>query len=44
MQSRLDSTQYKKGIRISDSQLAEVNLHPDKFHGEWNYTIHPMEG
>jgi hypothetical protein len=20
-----------------------VNLKPDKFHGEWNYTIHPNE-
>jgi hypothetical protein len=22
---------------------AHVNLKPDKFHGEWNYTIHPNE-
>ena len=41
VRSRLDSKQYKKGIRISDRQLADVNLDPDHFHGEWNYTIHP---
>jgi hypothetical protein len=21
--------------------MAEVNLIPEAFHGEWNYTIHP---
>jgi hypothetical protein len=26
---------------LSDEELADVNLKPDKFHGEWNYTIHP---
>jgi len=44
VRSRIDSTKYKKGIRISDSQMAKVNLHPDKFHGEWNYTIRPNDG
>ncbi len=38
---RLDETEYPKGIRISNGQMAEVNLHPAHFHGEWNYTIHP---
>ena len=40
--SRLDRTEYKKGIRISNKQMEEVNLHPAKLHGEWNYTIHPI--
>lgn len=39
--SRLDEKTYAKGRRISDRQLAHVNLEPEKFHGEWNYTIHP---
>jgi len=43
VRSRIDETQYKKGIRISDGQMEKVNLHPDHFHGEWNYTIHPSE-
>ena len=38
---RLDTRQYPKGRRVSDRQLAEVNLEPHAFHGEWNYTIHP---
>ncbi len=27
--------------KITDEELAHVNLAPDEFHGEWNYTIHP---
>jgi transposase len=39
--SRLDERTYPKGRRVSDQQLALVNLAPHAFHGEWNYTIHP---
>jgi hypothetical protein len=41
VRSQLDHRIYPKGRRVSDQQLALVNLEPDKFHGEWNYTIHP---
>ncbi len=41
--SRLDQRIYATGQRISDKQLAEVNLEPDIWHGEWNYTIHPND-
>jgi hypothetical protein len=41
VRSRLDSRIYPKGRRVSDQQLALVNLEPHAFHGEWNYTIHP---
>jgi Rhodopirellula transposase DDE domain len=39
--AQLDENTYKRGIKISDAQLAAVNLHPDAFHGEWNYVIKP---
>jgi transposase len=39
--SRLDDRVYAKGRRVSDKQLALVNLEPHSFHGEWNYRIHP---
>jgi hypothetical protein len=39
--SRLDERLYPTAKRVSDQQLAEVNLEPDAWHGEWNYTIHP---
>jgi len=41
VRSRLDDRIYTKGRRVSDKQLALVNLRPHAFHGEWNYTIHP---
>lgn len=41
VKTRLDERVYAKGRRVSDQQLATVNLEPHAFHGEWNYTIHP---
>lgn len=39
--ARLDEHDYPKQIEVTDKQLAAVNLTPDKFHPEWNYTISP---
>ncbi|MCG5052850.1 MAG: hypothetical protein KA712_07805 [Myxococcales bacterium] len=41
VKSRGDSRTCAKGRRVSDKGLALVNLEPNVFHGEWNYTIHP---
>jgi len=38
---RLDRRQYPLGQKVSAEEMANVNLVPDKFHGEWNYTIRP---
>jgi hypothetical protein len=38
---RLDHRKYPVGRKISDEEFARVNLKPNKFHGEWNYTIVP---
>jgi hypothetical protein len=37
----LDENKYPKGVKVSDAQLAAVNLLPHSFHGDWNYTISP---
>ena len=39
--AQLDENSYERAIKITDTQLAKVNLTPDEFHGEWNYTIKP---
>jgi hypothetical protein len=39
--SALDQRSYQKGIKISDEQMAGLNITPDDFHGEWNYSIRP---
>ena len=40
---RLDHCKYPIGQKITDEEFAHVNLKPDKFHGEWNYTIRPND-
>ena len=38
-----DTGSYPRGIKISDAQMAAIapQLKPNKFHGEWNYTLKP---
>ena len=38
-----DSNVYPTGIKVSDEELAALNLSRNSFHGEWNYTIKPQE-
>src|SRR5580692_8176403 len=42
VRAELDENRYPKGLRVSDDQLAAVNIFPHDFHGEWNYTIAPI--
>jgi Rhodopirellula transposase DDE domain len=37
----LDTRIYEKGIKISDAEMATLNITGDAFHPEWNYTIRP---
>jgi len=37
-----DSHMYPTGLKVSDEELAALNLSRDPFHGEWNYTIKPQ--
>jgi Rhodopirellula transposase DDE domain len=37
----LDDAAYETGRKVSDEELADVNLERDAFHGEWNYRIRP---
>jgi transposase len=39
VKARLNKKKYKKGIKVSNAEMKELNLHKNKFHGEWNYTI-----
>ena len=35
----LDTNTYPKGIKVSDEEMATLNLKGDDFHPDWNYTI-----
>ena len=41
VQCVLDSNNYETGIKITDEELAKINIRKNNFHGEWNYTILP---
>ncbi|MGH8566329.1 MAG: ISAzo13-like element transposase-related protein, partial [Gammaproteobacteria bacterium] len=42
IQAELDNGHYPTGIKVSDEELAAVNLKRAEFHGDWNYAILPM--
>lgn len=37
-----DNHTYSTAIKVSDDELAAINLSRHSFHGEWNYTIKPQ--
>ena len=37
----LDRNTYPKGIKVSDAEMASLNITRDAFHPEWNYKISP---
>ena len=37
----LDDNIYPLGRKVTDAEVAAVNIQRDQFHGEWNYTILP---
>lgn len=37
----LDESTYEKGRKVTDTELAECYIKRNRFHGEWNYEIHP---
>jgi len=44
VRSEIDHGSYPKGTVVTDKQMAQVNLKPHGFHGDWNYTIRPRNG
>ena len=43
IQCQLDQNHYPIGIKITDSELASVNIIGDEFHPNWNYAITPSK-
>ena len=41
VQSQLDTGKYPKGIKVGKQEFGSIQLRPDPFHGEWNYTVMP---
>ena len=43
IRASLDKRQYPIGKKVTDAQMALINLERDEFHGEWNYQITPQQ-
>jgi hypothetical protein len=41
VRAELDRGAYPKGREVSDEEMAKIDVLPDPFHGDWNYTIVP---
>ena len=37
----IDRNSYPKGIKVTDAEMAALNIQHNAFHGDWNYTISP---
>jgi len=44
IRSEIDHGSYPLGVKVTDTQMARLNLKPHAFHGAWNYTIRPAPG
>src|SRR6267154_6629730 len=43
VRAELDENKYPKGVKVSDFQMAAVNLTRHSFHGDWNYAVSPKQ-
>ena len=41
VECELDARHYEKGIKVTDAQMAALDIRGDTFHPEWNYTVMP---
>ena len=42
--AEIDDNVYPEGIKVTDKEMAQLQLQRDGFHGEWNYQISPRTG
>jgi hypothetical protein len=41
IKAALDRRTYRKGVKVSDEEMAALNIKRARFHGDWNYTVLP---
>ena len=39
----MDRGRYPQGQKITDEQMTTLRLKPERFHGDWNYTLRPRK-
>jgi len=43
VKARIDRRRYPTGKKITPRQMRELNIEPNQFHGDWNYSIQPHQ-
>jgi Rhodopirellula transposase DDE domain len=43
VRAELDENKYPEDVKVSDAQMAAINLSRHAFHGDWTYTIAPRD-
>jgi transposase len=43
VKAKLDKRKYPTGVAITPAQMKALALHPDAFHGQWNYELRPRK-
>jgi hypothetical protein len=38
----LDAAQYPAGLKVAEKDFDAIKIIPEKFHGEWNYNLYPL--
>ena len=41
VRSELDRREYRTGVKVSEAEMEQLQLHSEAFHGEWNYSLLP---
>ena len=41
VEAELDTNTYDTGIKVTDAEIDALAMSRHRFHGDWNYTIHP---
>ena len=41
VRAKLDKRRYPAGLKVSDAEMAALNIDRNDFHGEWNYVLRP---
>lgn len=44
VEAALDTGAYATGMKVTDAQIDALPLRRHRFHGDWNYTLHPAHG
>ncbi|MER6274306.1 ISAzo13 family transposase [Streptomyces sp900105755] len=43
VEAELDTSTYDTGVKVTDAQVDALPMSRHRFHGDWNYTLHPTD-